>query len=194
MEIKVFGQEQLVSLLERGVDTGCSHLISIGNPPKFWKKTPDSTMPKIFKKKFKKILRLGFHDISNPDVDLKLLNVGRIPQMEDCKKIVAFYSENKYQIEGLAIHCWAGVSRSTAAAMALLYLELGSEKAAMEKLAKIRKQALPNGLMLQFFDEIFGSELIYYRTLIMKQVFRDNKAEFEALFGKDVEEIDEETE
>jgi predicted protein tyrosine phosphatase len=57
----------------------------------------------------------------------------------------------------LLVHCHAGVSRSTAAAVVLMcQREPGTEKAAFMRLAELRPQARPNIHVIQLADEVLG--------------------------------------
>jgi predicted protein tyrosine phosphatase len=61
----------------------------------------------------------------------------------------------------LVCHCFAGVSRSTAAAYILLCILLGRgrEQYAHDHLVRIRKCAYPNPLMLAYGEKILGQTL-----------------------------------
>jgi predicted protein tyrosine phosphatase len=54
-------------------------------------------------------------------------------------------------------HCWAGVSRSTAAAYLLACLHLPVDEA-MELIMELRPGAMPNRLIVRFADKILGFE------------------------------------
>ncbi len=56
----------------------------------------------------------------------------------------------------LVVHCAAGVSRSGAAALALLVQELGDIDAAVAELRRVRPQAYPNALLLTHADVLLG--------------------------------------
>jgi predicted protein tyrosine phosphatase len=61
--------------------------------------------------------------------------------------------------ERLLIHCWAGSSRSTAAALvAMAVKQPGREVQAARMLRRAAPQARPNGLMVQVADEVMGLE------------------------------------
>ena len=56
------------------------------------------------------------------------------------------------------VHCFAGISRSTAASFALLAQALGAGYAAeaLRQVQQLRKEALPNRLIVQYADELLG--------------------------------------
>lgn len=59
----------------------------------------------------------------------------------------------------LVIHCYAGISRSTAAALAVKVQELGTDKVkeAIDWLLEARPQACPNPVITKFADELLGA-------------------------------------
>ena len=61
----------------------------------------------------------------------------------------------------LLIHCFAGVSRSTALAYAILIdraRAVGDERAMLERLLAIRPQACPNRLLVRHADALLGCD------------------------------------
>lgn len=56
----------------------------------------------------------------------------------------------------LVVHCFAGVSRSTAAAIAILADRLGNANAAVQRIKSVRPQLCPNPVITKFADEILG--------------------------------------
>ena len=58
----------------------------------------------------------------------------------------------------LLVHCYAGASRSTAAAFALACQALGKgeEAAALDYVIRLRPQAFPNALIVKWADELLG--------------------------------------
>ncbi len=61
----------------------------------------------------------------------------------------------------LLIHCFAGVSRSTALAYAILverHGRAGDERAMLDRLLVLRPQACPNRLMVRYADALLGCE------------------------------------
>lgn len=59
----------------------------------------------------------------------------------------------------LLIHCYAGVSRSTALAYAILIDQhgaVGAEAAMLDRLLALRPQACPNRLMVRYADQLLG--------------------------------------
>ena len=56
----------------------------------------------------------------------------------------------------LVVHCFAGVSRSTAAAIAILADRLGNVDAAGQRIKSVRPQPCPNPVIIKFADEILG--------------------------------------
>lgn len=96
-------------------------------------------------------LRLTFHDIIGP------LEGYSPPQREDVESLVAFLGAWDRR-DPILIHCWAGISRSTAAAYTALCLF--RPRAAEVELARALRlaspSATPNRLMVSFADDILG--------------------------------------
>jgi predicted protein tyrosine phosphatase len=127
---------------------GITHLLSIldpeaGEPPLFGYDPPRHR------------LTLRFHDVilDHPDYVR--------PTGADMEKVLAFGST----LAGgdpahLLVHCHMGISRSTAAATALLlqaHPDL-DENAALAHIHAIRAKAWPNSLMMRHFDRLLGRE------------------------------------
>lgn len=96
-------------------------------------------------------LKLTFHDIAEP------MEGFQAPQREHVERIVDFATRWDRK-EPLLIHCWAGISRSTAAAltsMCLLHPDADELELAQE-LRRISPSATPNRLMLSYADDILG--------------------------------------
>ena len=60
------------------------------------------------------VLRLSFHDITPDTLDVE--QAYTLMSDEDARKIVAFVRENAPNVEGIIVHCRAGISRSAAVA------------------------------------------------------------------------------
>lgn len=98
-------------------------------------------------------LKLTFHDIVEP------LDGHSPPTSADAEQLVAFLSGWDREAP-LLIHCWAGISRSTAAAytaMCLLQPEADEEDLAWD-LRKASPSATPNGLIVSLADGLLGRE------------------------------------
>jgi predicted protein tyrosine phosphatase len=96
-------------------------------------------------------LKLTFHDISEP------MEGFSPPTLEHVEQIVDFATRWDRR-EPLLIHCWAGISRSTAAAltaMCLLHPEEDEADLARE-LRRISPSATPNRLMVAYADGLLG--------------------------------------
>ena len=92
-------------------------------------------------------LTLQFHDI-----DMTMLGYVE-PDFDHIQQAIAFARE----IDGpLLVHCRAGVSRSTAIALAIAADRLGTgcEQMACEWLIQVRPQAQPNKLVVFLSDEL----------------------------------------
>lgn len=94
-------------------------------------------------------LLLHFDDTDNA-------NDPRGPKLEHAKKMLHFFHRAQETNGSLLIHCHAGVSRSTASALAALFLDIGDVAEAGKRLLTIRPQACPNELLLNHFDKLLN--------------------------------------
>ncbi|MCP8893425.1 protein-tyrosine-phosphatase [Shinella daejeonensis] len=100
---------------------------------------------------------LRFHDIIAPDPNRLM------PQQEHVEAILRFGEEFADSRESgrdahLLVHCHMGVSRSTAAMLALMALAAPQEEAEslFARLVAVRPQAWPNSRMVTYADELLG--------------------------------------
>jgi predicted protein tyrosine phosphatase len=79
----------------------------------------------------------------------------RLPAEDDLRQILAFAADLKPEAHVL-IHCWAGISRSTAVAYAILcqFMGPGRESDCIEAILAVRPQAFPNTLIVDLADRI----------------------------------------
>jgi predicted protein tyrosine phosphatase len=79
----------------------------------------------------------------------------RAPSIEHCQRILDFGKQLPDDAVTV-VHCFAGMCRSTASALALHYQKHGDLAAARAWLAEDRPQAMPNMLMAEYFDKLLG--------------------------------------
>lgn len=124
---------------------GVSHVITLLAPD-----TPHPAPQGIAKDRH---LRLYFHDIVQ-DMD------GHVPpRAVDAQRLVTFLKDWDRQ-RPMLIHCWAGISRSTAAAFTALCLlrpQADEEDLAWE-LRSASPSATPNRLIVALTDDLLGRE------------------------------------
>ena len=110
------------------------------------------------KTKYPNQLVLIFDDISEPTQDLIE------PKEIHIKRALAFAESIK--IGPLLIHCHAGISRSTAIALAIFAQELGAGKEieAVEILKQTRECAKPNRSLVQITDHLLGRNMKLYQA------------------------------
>jgi predicted protein tyrosine phosphatase len=96
-------------------------------------------------------LRLSFHDIVEATDGLVS------PQPQDTEKLVEFF-ESWDKADPMLIHCWAGISRSTAACFtAMCMLRPGPvEEELARHLRELSPSASPNRLIVSHADAILG--------------------------------------
>jgi predicted protein tyrosine phosphatase len=98
-------------------------------------------------------LRLYFHDIVQH-------MAGHVPpSAADAERMIAFFEAWNREAPML-IHCWAGISRSTAAAFTALCMlrpQADEEELALE-LRRASPSATPNRLIVSLADDVLGRE------------------------------------
>lgn len=157
--VEVFGENELVARLMAG-EAHYRACISIGNPRPFpFRSGPGEALPPIVRKSFDRILRLSFYDLEEVIQVEGLGRLARIPSLRDARRVMRFYDETRPWTDGWTIHCWAGISRSTAVALAILYRLTGDEGEAARRLSRIRPEAMPNLRLVEAFDALLGSRL-----------------------------------
>lgn len=143
MNVQVFAQTYLENYIKNGGNV-YSHLISIGNPKSSIRRQEDCYLPAVFRKTFKSILRFSFYDVLEKHHLGPHQKIKRIPRKADVKRMIRYYNKTKNTATGYTFHCWAGVSRSGAMALGVLYLIYKDEKKAAEELIKIRSIVRPH--------------------------------------------------
>jgi predicted protein tyrosine phosphatase len=96
-------------------------------------------------------LRLTFHDVAHASVGLEA------PTHKDAERLIAFISAWDQQAPML-IHCWAGISRSTASAYVALCLLRAQDDELMlaRELRAASPSATPNRMIVSQVDDILG--------------------------------------
>ncbi len=176
MKIQIYGQTELIELIEKGEPLE-THLVSIGNPGKFFRHSVDTIVPEIFKKTFKSILRLEFFDVLKKE-HLGTMRPKRIPQKRDARRAIRYFNKTKDSASGYVIHCWRGVSRSAAIALGYLYLIHNDEQKAVDELRRIRPEAGPHPGLVKYFDELLGCSLSSKNDQLREIRFREMKEWF----------------
>lgn len=178
--ILVFGELELAELVRSGQSLP-DHLVSIGNPQAPWvRREPGTFLRPEFRGSFRRILRLSFYDVTDRS-RFRVPLLARIPEPRDARKAINFWRRTRSEASGYVVHCWAGVARSTATALALLYLETGSEAEAGRRLREVRPQAQPNMLLVRHFDRLLGSTLEKQAWEIRRACIADFAAELDSL-------------
>jgi predicted protein tyrosine phosphatase len=93
--------------------------------------------------------RVDVHDISEPRPG------SIVPGHEHITSLVDFLTEWPLD-QSLMVHCYAGVSRSTAAALIGHFIKTGDEHASASALRAAAPHALPNRRIIALADDILG--------------------------------------
>jgi predicted protein tyrosine phosphatase len=157
--VQVFGQMELVSHLGGG-GFHYSHCVSIGNPKRwFHPRAIDQIVPALFYSRFQGLLRLEFYDVERKSNLPKWKMPKRVPTRSDVKSAISFFWKTRGVATGYTLHCWQGISRSTAFALGYLFLITKSEEEAGALLQRIRPEASPHPLIVLYFDQELGCNL-----------------------------------
>lgn len=118
-----------------------SHIVSLASPGAEPARLPDHV----------ETLRLTFHDIPGP-------REGLTPATRDDVERLLAFARGWTQAGPLLVHCWAGVSRSPAAAyvLACARSEPGDEAALAAALRAAAPFATPNARVVALADEALG--------------------------------------
>jgi predicted protein tyrosine phosphatase len=167
-----------------------SILISIGNPNKlFSKREVDEKIPKIFRKRFRHILRLKFYDVNS----LNEVIEGRrkaIPTIRDVNKVINFISRNNNKNNRVVIHCWGGISRSPGIGVCVLYILEKDENRVIERLCEIAPNALPNRRILELIDEKYATSFVEKRNDVIRNLNNRIKLSLQSGVIEGLEEIE----
>src|SRR5271165_17880 len=95
------------------------------------------------------IHRIGVSDHEQP--------IGHYSPNHNTIEQILYFSSLLTEEDDILVHCWAGKSRSPAAALVILYDKLRDYQKARETLLRIRPQAAPNRLICRLADTHFNS-------------------------------------
>jgi predicted protein tyrosine phosphatase len=98
-------------------------------------------------------LRLDFHDIAAATPGLTA------PGMQDVRRLIEFLGDTD-RAAPLLIHCWAGISRSTASAYiaSCLFQPAANEDDLARALRRASPTATPNPMLIALADEALGRD------------------------------------
>jgi predicted protein tyrosine phosphatase len=130
---------------EQVARTGTQNVISI--------LSPETEFPNFESVQGDRHLRLSFNDVAFATAGLAA------PENHDMQKLLSFI-RNWDQLKPLLIHCWAGVSRSTAAAyIATCMLQPKRDEAELAlALREASPSATPNPLLIALADQALGRD------------------------------------
>ena len=142
MQITVTNVDKVPGFIHRGA----THVISLLHS----RERNMLFLPKSFKRE--NWLFLDMDDVISEQADAA-------PQKEQVERLLSWTKKLPSDAH-LVIHCHAGVSRSTAAALAVKVQELGVDRLreAVDWLLEARPQACPNPVITKFADELLGAK------------------------------------
>lgn len=97
-------------------------------------------------------LVLAFEDVDSTDLGLAVATEAQVAQA------LAFAA--RFEQGSLLVHCFHGVGRSAAIALAILSVRLGNEDDALDHLLDQRPAATPNLAVLAHADRLLGTRLV----------------------------------
>ncbi len=146
--LAVCGLSELPQVMLRFSPT---HVISITDPGDDLPEFPDHIT----------VLRLAFWDAHALTGATKMLAArerDNYPNLDHARAILEF-GANLPEGAKILTHCWAGVSRSTAAAFVLAaQRKSGDEKSAFDLIKILRPGAMPNRLIVRYADKLLGAD------------------------------------
>jgi predicted protein tyrosine phosphatase len=141
MQISVTNVDKVPGFIHRGA----THVVSLLHS----KERNHLFMPKSFKRE--NWLFLEMDDVIHENAD-------SAPKKEQVERLLDWANRLPDDAH-LVVHCYAGVSRSTAAALAIKVQELGVERVseAINWLLEVRPQACPNPVITKHADDLLGA-------------------------------------
>jgi predicted protein tyrosine phosphatase len=142
MQVSVTNVDKVPGFIHRGA----THVVSLLHS----KERNQLFMPKSFKRE--NWLFLEMDDVIHESADCA-------PKKEQVERLLD-WAKRLPDDAHLVVHCYAGISRSTAAALAIKVQELGVDKVgeAINWLLEIRPQACPNPVITKFADELLNAK------------------------------------
>lgn len=151
MQITVMGVREVANSLYQEPDT-FSHLVSL--------LSPDHARPKEVEAFPCARLFLEFDDISNPASAEKYKSMGYFPPEPEHAHAIQDFANVLPADANILVHCAAGISRSTAAAIIIARTAMFStDQEAVDYVFSIRPQAAPNEILLGYADRANGWNL-----------------------------------
>jgi predicted protein tyrosine phosphatase len=129
-----------------------THLISICDPD------ADEMLPHLGLPKGHRLV-LHFHDLDDPrDAEIGFDGKRQVAPEEGHVRAALAFTKKLDSTEGLLIHCHQGISRSTALAFAVLCQSCSrvSEQDVLARVIELRREALPNRLVVKHADKLLG--------------------------------------
>jgi predicted protein tyrosine phosphatase len=123
-------------------ELGPSHLISIIQPEFQPDRPPEVTAERH--------LRVAVHDVSEPD------GFSVLVQADHVRRLIDFSQSWQPEEAPLLVHCYAGVSRSTAAALIAHVLRSGDPQESVQALRDAAPYAMPNRRIVALADDELG--------------------------------------
>ena len=151
MKITIMSRLNASRILNSPKSKNITHIVSIGT--KSWLERPPSGYMYHPAKK----VRLIFDDVTWSRKD-PLYGYLTAPSKTDVIKLIDFLKIVVQEDGDCLLHCFAGISRSTASALVLLSIKHGdgNEREAVLELMRISATSHPNMLIVRLSDEILG--------------------------------------
>jgi predicted protein tyrosine phosphatase len=167
-EIKVWGYKETIAHFDTVKRLNCAsaHLVVsfIGSHPKANTVESPNDVP---------VLTMRVDDITPKSLSTKERHLNNLLTETDAEEILKFCKDWDETNHRLLVHCAAGVSRSTATAIAVMVDHDWSYEEAFAHIEKIRPQLNPNPWFIEVFDKTLyqkGKLLKFYNDWYQKRL------------------------
>ena len=144
---KITTKTEAKSILNYSTSNPFTHVLSIQDKGDLWVPRPQFGC---------EVETLQFDDLFSP-------TAASGPQVHHIRQIIS-WAQSLPESSHALVHCVAGVSRSTAAALISSVVETGNVSDSVDHVWTIRPQAIPNPLMVWIADKLLGLDGRLFRA------------------------------
>jgi predicted protein tyrosine phosphatase len=130
---------------------------------------------------------LDDHAVNDPTFNKSGISLNQVPQTFHLKDLIAWFQEIENEADILIVHCFAGISRSTAMTFVFhcLLRGIGNEKAALDDMVQsvVFGGARPNQRIVRLADALLERKGRMIQVMKEYYVQIDTRRKLEAKFG-----------